>query len=145
MPEILAQLLKSICLNYPDCLRSSITPLINLASCGEAKSKEFNQIFRDDIVLEVQSNSNPKYFWWKTKNQRITNRATLWSRNNWLFIRCTKYFASEVHPVSIGTAFSLTFRSSISLSETSESKELDLFIYFITWQDTCTNKLIHLW
>ena len=60
--DIVATLLKQICTQSPECLRSSITPLILFASCAEQNSKEFSIILRDEIPIRIEINSGPEQF-----------------------------------------------------------------------------------
>jgi hypothetical protein len=61
-PNVVASLLKMICLNNPECLRSTLSPFILFASCSEQNNKEFLTIIREEISLHVQVNSSPATF-----------------------------------------------------------------------------------
>lgn len=61
-PDLVASLLKQICTNSPEFLRSSISPFVLFASCAEQNSKEFSVILRDEIPIKIEINSNPEAF-----------------------------------------------------------------------------------
>lgn len=60
--DLAALIIKAICQNNPEHLRSSLTPFILLASCGENYAADFAKVIKEELTLKIEVTSRPDVF-----------------------------------------------------------------------------------